>query len=143
MKKYLLSDLYFFNLKYVLKLIFDLFAFLLLTILIKQISSFEGILFYFLCGSVSLLVIFPDIIRSNKEGIFFLKSFTDFIIFFFLVVNPFLLSSFSDFKKGLIYFIFISISSDIILLIFHCLCYRYYPIAIFARKIKSKFDWID
>lgn len=143
MKKYTLFDFYFFNLKYILKALSDLVAFFIFFIFSDKIISFEGLIFYSFISGIFFLIIFPDIFRSNKEGIFFLKSIFNIFLFFILIIDPLVFNYVEEFKIGLFYIITISILIDLIILILHSFCYKYCFMADFSKKIKTEFEWRD
>ncbi|MCF7906638.1 hypothetical protein K9L04_01755 [Patescibacteria group bacterium] len=143
MKKDFLSDFYLFNSRYIFKVLSDFLAFFIFFIFFGYINFLGGLIFYGFFTGIFILTIFPDALRSIKEGVFFLKFIFNSLIFLFFLINPLIDSSLTDFKTGLMYFLIISVTTDFLLLIFHCLCYRYYSIEAFFRKIKNKFNWID
>jgi len=143
MKKDFLSDFYFFNSKYIFKVLSDFLAFFIFFIFFGYINFLGGLIFYGFFTGIFILTIFPDALRSIKEGIFFLKFIFNILIFLFFLINPLIELSILDFKIGLMYFLIISVTIDFLLLVFHCLSYRYYKISMFLLKIKDKFQWID
>jgi hypothetical protein len=143
MKKYILSDFYFFNSDYILKVSADLFALILFIILSVNIIFFEDLMLNGFFPGILLLIVLPDALRSMKEGIFFLKLIFDIFIFFLLLIDPFCSKNLFEFKRELFYIITIFILIDIIILILHSFCYKYPCMANLAENLKNKFEWLD
>jgi len=143
MKKYILSDFYFFNFSYILKVIFDLFALFIFVVFSEKIISLNGFIFQFFFFVILLLIVLIDALKCSKEGVFFLKFLFDISIFLLLLIDPFTFNYINEFKKGLFNIIIIFFVFDFIILIFHSLCYNHYFFADLRQKIKTKFDWLD
>ena len=143
MKKYILSDFYFFNFSYIFKVIFDLLALFVFVVFSEKIISLNSFVFQIFFFIVLLLVVLIDALKCSKEGVFFLKFLFDISIFLLLLIDPFTFNYINEFKRGLFNIIIISFAFDFIILIFHSLCYNHYFFADLRQKIKNKFGWID